>query len=83
MPAMTQMPPMAAQAAPASTMTRTRPVPQMPQSTAQTRTVSPAAGFRTQEFPPEPITQQRPRVKRSDFILLDDIVIVHTDERIN
>lgn len=25
---------------------------------------------------------ERPHVKRSDFILLDDIVIVHTDERI-
>lgn len=26
--------------------------------------------------------QQKPRVKRSDFVILDDIVIVHTDERI-
>lgn len=26
--------------------------------------------------------QPKPRVKRSDFIILDDIVIVHTDERI-
>ena len=30
---------------------------------------------------PQP-TVRRPRVKRSDFIVIDDIVIVHTDERI-
>jgi len=30
---------------------------------------------------PQPV-KERPRVKRSDFVLIDDIVIVHTDERI-
>lgn len=48
----------------------------VPQSVTQTRTVA----FNTRANPTEP--PQRPRVKRSDFILLDDIVIVHTDERI-
>ncbi|MBR6622349.1 MAG: hypothetical protein IKK91_00385 [Ruminococcus sp.] len=48
----------------------------VPQSVTQTRT----AVFNTRANPTEP--PQRPRVKRSDFILLDDIVIVHTDERI-
>lgn len=52
------------------TVTQTRPVPQ---TVTQTR-------FNTRANPTEP--PQRPRVKRSDFILLDDIVIVHTDERI-
>lgn len=52
------------------TVTQTRPVPQ---TATQTR-------FNTRANPTEPT--QRPRVKRSDFILLDDIVIVHTDERI-
>lgn len=51
-------------------VTQTRPVPQ---TATQTR-------FNTRANPTEP--PQRPRVKRSDFILLDDIVIVHTDERI-
>jgi len=55
------------------TVTQTRPVPQ---TATQTRTVA----FNTRAIPTEP--PQRPRVKRSDFILLDDIVIVHTDERI-
>ena len=54
-------------------VTQTRPVPQ---TATQTRTVA----FNTRANPTEP--PQRPRVKRSDFILLDDIVIVHTDERI-
>ncbi len=44
--------------------------------------INPAADFHAQELTPEPPVQQRPRVKRSDFVLLDDIVIVHTDERI-
>lgn len=35
----------------------------------------------TEEVPLQP-AKERPRVKRSDFILIDDIVIVHTDERI-
>lgn len=60
------------QAVPQS-VTQTRPVPQ---TATQTRTVA----FNTRANPTE--TPQRPRVKRSDFILLDDIVIVHTDERI-
>lgn len=71
MPAMTQAAPQSA--------TQARP---MAQTASQTRTVSPSAALSTREFPTEPTVQQRPRVKRSDFILLDDIVIVHTDERI-
>ena len=74
-PAMTQSVP--------QSVTQTRPVPQtatqtrpVPQTATQTRTVA----FNTRANPTEP--PQRPRVKRSDFILLDDIVIVHTDERI-
>ncbi|MBQ4534790.1 MAG: hypothetical protein IJA18_06270 [Ruminococcus sp.] len=65
-PAMTQ-------AVPQSVTQTRRPVQQ---TVTQTRTVA----FNTRANPTEP--PQRPRVKRSDFILLDDIVIVHTDERI-
>ncbi len=43
---------------------------------------APAEDMQMYELPPDNVSQ-RPRVKRSDFILLDDIVIVHTDERIN
>lgn len=35
-----------------------------------------------QTSPPQQPVKERPHEKRSDFVLIDDIVIVHTDERI-
>lgn len=42
---------------------------------------SPVPVTETAEISPQPV-KERPHIKRSDFILIDDIVIVHTDERI-
>lgn len=63
-----------AAAPPVQPMSQAAPMYQIPQMTQTSEA--------TQEFPAVQPVSRRPRVKRSDFILLDDVVLVHTDERI-
>lgn len=62
--------------------------PRFPAAAPENSVPEPSAKQPAQQSAPAAVSrqnqpvQQKPRVKRSDFVILDDIVIVHTDERI-